>query len=93
MHWGTVRTLTQAVLTAVHTLYTLDPDLYLDKLVLWLAAHHDIIISVSSLHENLTKAGLIQKILHKIAVERDEELWQQWREMQASNDFLGNDSL
>ena len=89
---GRIRTLTRAVLTAVHTLYTSDPDLYLDELVLWLAAHHDIIISVSSLHENLTKAGLTRKILHKIAVERDEELRQQWREMQARDDFLGNGS-
>jgi hypothetical protein len=52
---GRIRTLTRAVLAAVHTLYTTDPDLYLDELVLWLAVHHDINISVSSLHENLTK--------------------------------------
>src|SRR5437016_3009225 len=64
---GQIRTLTWAVLTAVHTLYTSDPDLYLDELVLWLAIHHDINISVSSFHENLTKAGLTRKILHKIA--------------------------
>ncbi|KAF8234211.1 hypothetical protein L208DRAFT_1550679 [Tricholoma matsutake] len=67
--------ITRAVLTAVHTLYEQDSDLYLDELVLWLAIHHDIVISVSALHENLKEAGLTQQILHKIALERDEELW------------------
>jgi transposase len=89
---GPARILTRAVLTAVHTLYTSDPDIYLDELVLWLEFHHDINISVSSLQENLTKAGLTRKILHKIALERDEELRQQWREMQASDDFVGDGS-
>ena len=56
--WGRIRTLTWALLTVVHTLYTSDLDFYLDELVLWLAVHHDINISVSSLHENITKVGL-----------------------------------
>jgi DDE superfamily endonuclease len=89
---GPARILTRAVLTAVHTLYTMDPDLYLDELVLWLAIHHDIAISVPALQQNLTKAGLTRKILHKIALERDEVLRQQWRDMQAGDDFLADGS-
>jgi hypothetical protein len=76
---GRARILTMAVLTAVHTLYESDPDLYLDELVLWLALHHDIIISVTALQKNLQKARLTRKLLHKITVERDEELRQQWK--------------
>ena len=89
---GPARILTRAVLTAVHTLYTTDPDLYLDEIVLWLAIHHNISISVSALQQSLTKAGLTRKILHKIALERDEVLRQQWSDMQASDDFLPDGS-
>jgi len=80
------------VLTAVQTLYEVDLDLYLDELVLWLTVKHDIKISVSALHSTLVKVGLTQKLLHKIAIKRDEELHEQWREMQASNDFLDDGS-
>jgi hypothetical protein len=64
---GWARILTRAVLTAVHTLYESDSDLYLDELVLWLAVHHNIGISVSALQENLQKARLTRKLLPKIA--------------------------
>ena len=89
---GPERIITRAVLTAVHTLYETDSDLYLDELVLWLAVEHDITISVSALHATLKKAGLTRKLLHKIAIERDDELREQWREMQASDDFLDDGS-
>ncbi|KAF8234156.1 hypothetical protein L208DRAFT_1195996, partial [Tricholoma matsutake] len=56
--YGPTGRLTRAVLMAVHTIYEQESDLYLDKLVLWLAINHDIIISVSVLHENLKKSGL-----------------------------------
>ncbi|KAF8225004.1 hypothetical protein L208DRAFT_1154692, partial [Tricholoma matsutake] len=51
--YGPTRRLTRAVLMAVHTIYEQESDLYLDELVLWLAINHNIIISVSALHENL----------------------------------------
>ena len=89
---GPERIITRAVLTAVQTLYEVDSDLYLDELVLWLAVEHDIKISVSALHSTLVKVGLTRKLLHKIAIERDEELREQWREMQASDDFLDDGS-
>jgi transposase len=89
---GRARILTLAVLTAVHTLYESDSDLYLDELVLWLALHHDIIISVSALQENLQTARLTRKLLHKIAIERDDELRQEWKNMLAGDDFLADGS-
>ena len=62
-----------AVLTAIKNLYEQHSDTYLDELQWFLAIHHDIVISISALQNNLEKAGLTCKILHKIAVERDEE--------------------
>ncbi|KAF9470297.1 hypothetical protein BDN70DRAFT_764483, partial [Pholiota conissans] len=89
---GPERIITRAALTAVHTLYETDSDFYLDELVLWLAVEHDIAISVSALHSTLKSVGLTRKVLHKVAKERDEELREQWREMQASDDFLPDGS-
>jgi transposase len=89
---GPDRIITQAVLTAVQTLYETESDLYLDELVIWLAIEHDIAISVSALHLALKNAGLTRKLLHKIAIERDEELRAQWRDIQASDDFLHDGS-
>ena len=71
---GPEQIITRAVLTAVHTLYETDSDLYLNELVLWLAVEHDITISVLALHVTLKKAGLTRKLLHKIAIEHDNEL-------------------
>lgn len=58
----------------MQTLYENELDLYLDELVLWLGVEHNIAISVSALHATLKTASLTQKILHKIAIERDEGL-------------------
>ncbi|KAF8803318.1 hypothetical protein BYT27DRAFT_7055575, partial [Phlegmacium glaucopus] len=71
---GPHRIIVRAVMTAVKDIYKHSPDTYLNELVWWLAIHHDIIISVSGLHRNLVEAGLTRKLLHKIAVERDEIL-------------------
>jgi hypothetical protein len=59
------------VLTAVKELYENHPDTYIDELQWFLAVHHDIPISITALQENLEKAGLTRKLLHKIACERD----------------------
>jgi len=86
--------LTRAVLTAPHTVYTqaANPDLYLDELVLWLALHYDIVISVPALQQHLTEACLTREILLNIALERDEVLLQQWRDTLAGDDFLADGS-
>ncbi len=62
-----------AVLDAIHVLLKSHPDTYLDKLQWFLAIHHDLPISLSTLQHNLIRAGLTRKLLHTIAVERDEQ--------------------
>jgi transposase len=77
---GRTRIITRAVLTAVHQIYTESSDTYVDELVWWLAIHNDIVISCSTLHRNLQEAGLTCKLLHKLALERDEVLRLEWKE-------------
>jgi transposase len=59
--------ITLAVLMAVKELNENHPNTYIDELQWFLAVHYDILISISALEENLEKAGLTQKLLHKIA--------------------------
>ena len=56
----------------------------------WLAIHHDIVISKSALHLNLKEAGLSRKLLHKIAIERDAQLREEY--MDTINGELEGDS-
>ena len=77
-----------AALTAVKELYQQHPDTYLDELQWFLAIHHNIVISIAALQDNLKRAGLTQKILHKIALERDEEMREQLLHS-IRNDFSG----
>jgi transposase len=77
---GRTRIISRVVLEAIRIIYKSTPEIYLDELQFWLAIHHDIAISVSALQQNLEDAGLTRKILHKIAVERDEVLRAKWRE-------------
>ncbi|KAG1731086.1 uncharacterized protein EDB91DRAFT_1058956 [Suillus paluster] len=72
--------LTRALMTACEDLFAEESDLYLDEVVMWLTLTHDISISVSTLCRNLKEAGLTQKLLHKLAVERDEQHHNEWRE-------------
>lgn len=71
---GRTRIIARATLTAIHTLYKQESDLYLNKLVTFLAIEHGIIVSTSTLSQNLLEAGLTRKILHKLASECDEIL-------------------
>lgn len=59
-------------MTATKEVYHNEANVYLDELVWWLAIHHDIAITQSTLHKNLQDAGLTRKLLHKIAQECDE---------------------
>ncbi|KAF9257701.1 hypothetical protein L218DRAFT_975135 [Marasmius fiardii PR-910] len=56
-----------AALQACQEVYDQNPDTYLDELQWYLAIHQDIAISISALKENLDKAGLTHKILHKMS--------------------------
>ena len=47
-----------AALTAVKELYQQHPDTYLDELQWFLAIHHNIVISIAALQDNLERAGL-----------------------------------
>ena len=64
----------------IHTVYTEDSGLYLDELCTLLAAEHGIIVSQFTLCWNLKEAGLTQKILHKMALESNEALREDWKD-------------
>ncbi|KIK97579.1 hypothetical protein PAXRUDRAFT_136022 [Paxillus rubicundulus Ve08.2h10] len=55
---GLTSILTQTLLTACEELYAQESDLYLDKVITWLALVHDIEISPSTLSCNLKEASL-----------------------------------
>ena len=89
---GCTHIISHAVLMAVHDVYNGDPDIYLNKLIFWLAIHHDIIISKSALHKNLEEASLTRKLLHKIAQEHDKQLRQEYWDVINGN-LEGNSDL
>lgn len=63
--------------TAVEGLYDLlveSPELYLDEIAEYLALYHDLPISTTALHDNLTELGLTWKIMRRAALERDDAL-------------------
>ncbi len=68
-----------ATMSVAKEIYQQHPDTYLDELQWHLQINHDINISLSALQDNLVKAGLTRKILHKIACERDKQLWQDFK--------------
>ena len=69
--------------TAVEGLYDLlaeSPQLYLDEIAEYIALYHDIRISITALHNNLTELGLTWKIMRRAALERDDALRVAWLE-------------
>ena len=54
--------------------------MYLDELQDWLVLEHDVLISTTSLHDNIQDAGLTYKLLRRRAAERDEVARDQWKE-------------
>ena len=81
----------RAVFTAIQDIYQEDSDLYLDELCTLLAAEHQIFVTTLTLSQTLIEAGLIRKVLHKLAIEWDEILQEDWRNG-LHNDFSGNGS-
>jgi transposase len=90
---GPKRIINRAVLTAIQDIYKEDSDLYLDELCILLAADHQITVPKTklTLSRNLIEAGLTTKVLHKLAIERDEGLRQDWING-LQNDFSGDGS-
>ncbi|EIM83683.1 uncharacterized protein STEHIDRAFT_62304 [Stereum hirsutum FP-91666 SS1] len=70
---GSVGIITSAILSIIVGVYRIHPDIYLDKIQLFLALHHDICISPSAINDAILAARLTQKKLRKIAQERDAE--------------------
>src|ERR1700674_4501343 len=69
--------------TAIEGLYDLlvdSPGLYLDEMAEYLTLYHDLSISITALHDNLTELGLTRKIMQRAAVERDDALRVAWLE-------------
>jgi hypothetical protein len=54
---GCIWIITKTVLTAVHTLYECDLDLYLDELYTLFAVEHSFVISKPTLFHNHAQAG------------------------------------
>ncbi|KAK0235517.1 hypothetical protein EDD85DRAFT_773329 [Armillaria nabsnona] len=69
---GHPRVIGLAALEAIHQVYARNLATYLNELQWYLAIHHDLPVSISALQDNLQKAGLTWKVLHKIAAEADE---------------------
>ena len=78
---------------AIQDIYKEDSDLYMDELCILLAADHQITVPKTklTLSRNLIEAGLTTKVLHKLAIERDEGLRQDWING-LQNDFSGDGS-
>ena len=86
---GRKRLITRAAVEGMRALLHTHPDTYLDELVRWLGVHHDIVVSTATLHSCLKDVGLTRKRLQKLAVERDEGLRTEWRDM-VEELFLGS---
>ncbi|KAF8151376.1 hypothetical protein B0H34DRAFT_664506 [Crassisporium funariophilum] len=77
---GRPRLIGLLAMTAIKDIYIRHPDLYLDELQWFLAVHHNLPISKSTLQQNLEDAGLTRKVLRTIAIERDEAQRQAFRQ-------------
>ena len=69
--------------TAIEGLYDLlaeSPELYLNEIAEYLTLYHDLPISITALHGNLTELGLTWKIMQRAALERDNTLRAAWLE-------------
>ena len=52
--------------------------MYLGEVVEWFAVHHDLPVSIATIHRALGRLGLTYKKLWRVAVERDEISRMQW---------------
>ena len=70
--WERLRIIGLVAMNTIRKLYAWNSTVYLDELQWHLAIFHDIAISTLALQETLERAGLTWKVLHKIAILRDE---------------------
>jgi transposase len=61
------------------------PAMFLDEIQDWLALVHDVNISRTALHENIRDCGITYKMIHKAALERDDEARHEWHEHMRNN--------
>jgi len=88
---GRTKIIALTALTAIQTLYKEESDIYLDELCTFLALEHNIFVSTSTISRNLIEVGLTRKHLHKLAIEHDKALQEDWRES-LRTDFQGDGS-
>nr|GAT46642.1 Tc1-mariner class transposase [Mycena chlorophos] len=69
---GRERLVALGVLTAIRAIFAHNPAVMLQELQFYLAIHHGLPISISALQATLVCAGLMRKVLRKLAAERDE---------------------
>lgn len=67
------------ILKELRALIRSSPSLYLDEVSTWLAFHHDLPVSISTVHRSLVAQGFTYKKLRKTATERDEQTRAQWK--------------
>ena len=56
------------------------PQLYLDEMAEYLVLYHNLPISTTTLHDNLTELSLTWKIMRRAALKRDDALRAAWLE-------------
>lgn len=75
---GRPRFLTAEATRDVMDLVNESPEMLLEEIRQWIAVVHDLPMSRTALHENLSDLGITYKRLRKVAAERDEEVRQEW---------------
>ena len=75
---GRRRILSAGVVDDLCDLMQESPELYLDKIGIWLALYREVQISTTALHDNLQELGLTCKLMRHAAAERDHELRASW---------------
>lgn len=88
---GRTQKITHAILNSIVELYTEDSNLFLDEVCTWLAVKHQISILTLALSRTLNDTGLTRKMLQKLAAERDEIRYEEFKQMLLT-DFIGDGS-
>ena len=82
---GRVYLLNSAAIDGLQGLIKDNASRFLDEIVDWLAIHHDILISITALHDNLHDLGPTYKTIKRTAAQHVEEVRALWREDVVTN--------